>query len=216
MIQMTKVFSFIISISMILAGCSMSNQPDTNNLKNAINDIKDKVCFRIADCNVLIEKRRELVSMYDGSNDAYAKYLINQMKSDLNDLKYEKMGFPRRCATVDECVGSIREGKNLLANLTPPYADVSQIFRETNLRSMEKSIQILQDDLTSVRYRDELSKKPGAKIGMTAKQVIEETSWGKPSSVNRTTNAGGVREQWVYDEKNFLYFKNGILESIQN
>ena len=51
---------------------------------------------------------------------------------------------------------------------------------------------------------------------MTPKQVIEKTSWGKPESINRTTNQYGVHEQWVYGGRNYLYFDNGKLTSIQN
>lgn len=57
--------------------------------------------------------------------------------------------------------------------------------------------------------------KGGVKIGMTKEQVLK-SNWGKPESVNATTNAGGVREQWVYGGRNYLYFTNGILTSIQN
>ena len=60
------------------------------------------------------------------------------------------------------------------------------------------------------------SSKPGVSIGMTSRQVIEDSSWGKPQSVNRTTNQYGVREQWVYGGRNYLYFENGKLTSIQN
>ncbi len=64
---------------------------------------------------------------------------------------------------------------------------------------------------------------PGARIGMTSKQVINDTSWGAPTRVNRTTTASGVREQWIYDHcgydrcyNGYLYFTNGILTAIQN
>lgn len=52
------------------------------------------------------------------------------------------------------------------------------------------------------------------KIGMTAAMCID--AWGKPSDINRTTNAYGTSEQWVYNHKSYLYFKDGILTSIQN
>lgn len=58
-------------------------------------------------------------------------------------------------------------------------------------------------------------KKEGVNIGMTAERVLL-SSWGKPESVNRTTNAFGVREQWVYGGGNYLYFQDGVLTSIQN
>lgn len=58
-------------------------------------------------------------------------------------------------------------------------------------------------------------KKHGVTIGMTEYDVLH-SNWGKPTSINRTTNAYGVREQWVYGGGNYLYFKDGVLTSIQN
>ena len=58
-------------------------------------------------------------------------------------------------------------------------------------------------------------KREGVSIGMSAQDVID-SSWGKPSKVNRTTNQWGVSEQWVYASGNYLYFKDGVLTSIQN
>jgi len=59
------------------------------------------------------------------------------------------------------------------------------------------------------------NKKGGVRIGMTAKQVREKTDWGSPESINSTITSNGTREQWVYGYGNYLYFRNGILESIQ-
>jgi len=47
--------------------------------------------------------------------------------------------------------------------------------------------------------------KPGVSIGMTAQQVTDESSWGKPNHVNRTVTAAGVREQWVYPGPQYLF-----------
>jgi hypothetical protein len=60
-----------------------------------------------------------------------------------------------------------------------------------------------------------MAARPGIKIGMTQEQALA-SQWGKPISVNRTTTAHGVREQWVYNSKSYLYFDNGILTAIQN
>ncbi|RVT48395.1 hypothetical protein [Rubrivivax albus] len=65
------------------------------------------------------------------------------------------------------------------------------------------------------RQRLAEAKKRGVTIGMTQQQVIE-SSWGRPESVNRTTTAHGVREQWVYGSGNYLYFEDGVLTAIQN
>lgn len=61
-----------------------------------------------------------------------------------------------------------------------------------------------------------LAKLPGVRIGMTASQVINNSNWGRPYEVNRTTTAHGTWEQWVYGSRNYLYFTNGILTAIQN
>jgi flagellar motility protein MotE (MotC chaperone) len=57
-------------------------------------------------------------------------------------------------------------------------------------------------------------KKEGVVIGIS-KQDALDSSWGRPNKVNRTTNAHGTREQWVYDG-GYLYFEGDTLTSIQN
>jgi hypothetical protein len=59
------------------------------------------------------------------------------------------------------------------------------------------------------------SAKPGVRIGMTTAQVLA-SRWGRPDHINRSTYSWGTREQWVYGSGNYLYFRNGILESIHN
>jgi|BioPla2DNA2_1021312.scaffolds.fasta_scaffold51249_1 tetratricopeptide (TPR) repeat protein len=59
------------------------------------------------------------------------------------------------------------------------------------------------------------AKSEGVRIGMTEREV-RESSWGDPIKINRTITEYGTHEQWVYDNYNYLYFKNGILTTIQN
>lgn len=68
-------------------------------------------------------------------------------------------------------------------------------------------------DAEAKRIRAE-KKRNGVTIGMTDQDALD-SSWGKPRKINRTINAYGVSEQWVYDG-GYLYFKNGVLTSIQN
>jgi hypothetical protein len=51
-------------------------------------------------------------------------------------------------------------------------------------------------------------------VGMTAEQA--KMSWGEPHEVNRTTVGNSVREQWVYEENNYLYVSDGRVSGIQN
>ena len=57
-------------------------------------------------------------------------------------------------------------------------------------------------------------KKEGVRVGMSQDDVLA-SQWGKPIKINKTTNAYGVSEQWVY-RGGYLYFENGILNTIQN
>lgn len=72
------------------------------------------------------------------------------------------------------------------------------------------------EDEVQRKKQETIAKRPGALVGMTAKQVIEKTNWGEPESVNRTVTQYGVEEQWVYSLGTYLYFKNGRLTAIQN
>lgn len=58
-------------------------------------------------------------------------------------------------------------------------------------------------------------KKEGVTIGMSEQDVLDSI-WGKPQSINTTTNAYGSRAQWVYGGRNYLYFEDGKLTSIQH
>lgn len=51
-------------------------------------------------------------------------------------------------------------------------------------------------------------------IGMTVDEVKNST-WGKPSKINKTTTQYGIHEQWVYSSGRYIYFDNGIVTAIQ-
>ena len=57
---------------------------------------------------------------------------------------------------------------------------------------------------------------PAPRLGMTRQQVVNESNWGRPYDVHRTTTVSGVREQWVYGDSRYLYFENGVLTAIQD
>lgn len=66
----------------------------------------------------------------------------------------------------------------------------------------------------------ERNNRKDPKVGMSA-AVALNSSWGRPDDVNKTVNAYGVSEQWVYRgtgyaKSRYLYFKNGILTSMQD
>jgi hypothetical protein len=92
------------------------------------------------------------------------------------------------------------------------------------LNYIENKLKALEAQHDSGR-REYLIKKYGSKkakmiidrkvyIGMPANEARD--SWGDPDDINRTITSYGTREQWVYGLKNYLYFENGILKTIQN
>lgn len=51
-------------------------------------------------------------------------------------------------------------------------------------------------------------------IGMT-KTEVENSTWGRPNKINKTTTTYGISEQWCYSNYRYIYFKDGIVTSIQ-
>lgn len=77
---------------------------------------------------------------------------------------------------------------------------------------LEKSIEreeVRQRKAIAARKRSE-----GVTIGMSKDDVIA-SSWGRPESINKSIYSFGVHEQWVYGGRNYLYFEDGRLTSIQ-
>lgn len=80
---------------------------------------------------------------------------------------------------------------------------------ETNKGSGCKILELPKPDRKPAR-----KGKGGVRLGMTMDEVVK-SSRGRPNRVNRTINASGTTEQWVYDG-GYLYFTDGVLTTIQN
>ena len=51
-------------------------------------------------------------------------------------------------------------------------------------------------------------------VGMKREQLL--FMWGAPSKINRTVNAHGTHEQWVYPDHKYFYFTDQVLSSWQS
>ncbi|WEZ07569.1 hypothetical protein P5663_16245 [Priestia flexa] len=95
--------------------------------------------------------------------------------------------------------------------------DYKGAFKEeiNDLRKViNKEFEEEQEELNQIALKEKIANtQPG--IGMTTNEVINETNWGKPLDINKTTTINGVREQWVYGGSRYLYFEDGILTTIQ-
>ena len=113
----------------------------------------------------------------------------------------------------DDRVGRISDTINKVAQ---------QVEEREKQRNEEIEKQRILIDAQEEQYKKErslaravLAKKPRPRIGMSEKQVLHGTNWGKPDYVNTTETAHGIFEQWVYADGQYLYFSNRRLTSIQ-
>lgn len=104
---------------------------------------------------------------------------------------------------------SARERSQAMYSLARDYPDLGAKYVE---EAHKLSAQADRQDEATERKR---KRSQGVVIGMTRDDVLA-SSWGKPQRVNTTINARGTREQWVYGGRNYLYFENGVLTTIQN
>lgn len=93
-----------------------------------------------------------------------------------------------------------------LRKLTLVKGAPNQIWLEAlRPRATAEGVTALQ--LTHIQSRE-------VSIGMPECAVL--ATWGRPERVNRSTNAQGSNEQWVYSSGNYLYFDStGRLRSMQ-
>lgn len=107
------------------------------------------------------------------------------------------------------------EAKELLEYCLPKLERESAGHKEYQAYALANDKVVEAARVAFLKAEKARKKKEGVVLGMTEQDVLD-SSWGRPQRVNRTTNAYGTREQWVYAGRNYLYFKNGELISIQN
>lgn len=120
----------------------------------------------------------------------------------------------REFSLKDDCVLEISPDE-VRAAIDKIAADRKVIEDEKKARFAKLRTDREAQEEAERKESEKLAKKPAARIGMTAAQVLENTSWGKPESINKTITASGVGEQWVYGLGQYLYFRNGRLVAIQ-
>ena len=66
----------------------------------------------------------------------------------------------------------------------------------------------------STTNKSSSTQKQSPTIGMTDYEAVEST-WGRPSKINKTETMYGVNEKWIYPN-GYLYFEDHYLVSIQS
>lgn len=174
----------------------------------------------IADIEALIQSGN-FVEAQQRATKYTAQYLRHQ-DPDLSALK----------AKATEGIGAARERELLaaIASTAPTqyhqrllyYAELEKLRPENTTyraewgKNRSALDRVEEKDRKKALAADRAERRSkGVRLGMTAEEVLM-SKWGRPEHINRTTSLGGTREQWVYGGRNYLYFENGILTSIQN
>lgn len=161
----------------------------------------------------------EKISFYLPKED-YEKILIEDISlKKQGDRKYynerEKYVYRVKISTGQEAYILSESYLNIFDFDKSYFSDLSE-FCWSEINPVEYIKQQEEIAAASRKLQEIQDSKPGVRIGMTKKQVLTKTSWGKPDEVNKSTDRTGTFEQWIYGGGNYLYFKNGILVSIQN
>lgn len=109
---------------------------------------------------------------------------------------------------------------DMLNNLIVEYKELIDFMRDY---SEEYYLPIMEDEYKQEKAdreakqeekkREEELKKSIPKVGMTSAEV-KKTKWGEPDKINKDTYSWGTSEQWVYNGRGYVYFKNGVVTSV--
>lgn len=162
------------------------------------------------------KKKVEYFDLMDKQEFAKASQIMSGCSSRLDSQEYRDLIAIAEIKSYEIVIhGKLTPSANRLDALNQLEANYpEEVKKYTKLKAQLES-EVKNKKMLEAQAEIKKKKNEGVSIGMTKADVLA-SSWGKPQSINTTTNAYGVREQWVYGGRNYLYFKNGILESIQN
>ncbi|MCY8934325.1 hypothetical protein MOE21_17200 [Bacillus atrophaeus] len=89
------------------------------------------------------------------------------------------------------------------------------------INSLQESKKIADENMAKeiekeeeIKKIDERTEEPqNITIGMTSEEVLTN-GWGRPLKINTTVTQKKTLEQWVYKGNKYLYFEDGVLNSI--
>lgn len=109
--------------------------------------------------------------------------------------------------TRDQTLYSLRSNHPETVKLFPKdYARLDREDRAQEARNNREERRLLAEEAKKPKY--------DIKLGMLSVHVLS-SKWGAPQKVNKSVDAGGTHEQWVYSNNRYLYFDNDRLSAIQ-
>ncbi len=207
--------------------CSGTNQEIDTILALAKNPIDLKIARmsraeNLAEAKKLIADNTRNIHFEADALDAASKNLVEARSKKLlvNDTQLpnlaeisslEKDLLKKRIFFAKELIAKDRE-EEALSMLNAAYGtqvavpEVKAVYERIARNKEQRSVAAARAEISDRR-------RAGVSIGMSRERVIQ-SQWGRPKKINKTVNAFGTNEQWVYDG-GYLYFENGILTTIQ-
>jgi hypothetical protein len=174
--------------------------------------------------DIPLDYKGEFKSQLNQEREALKKSLINDIaKKDFktNNYSYTKAYQPEYYLSL-----YFTSMKNYnLEEYTYAYDIIKKIpnsYKGIYAEDIERAkdqIKGKSDEITGEwveQERKERVQNTVPQIGMTKKEVINDTNWGKPEDIKRTTTQYGIEEQWIYSGYRYLYFEDGKLSMIQD
>ena len=95
------------------------------------------------------------------------------------------------------------------------FIQIMNLYREkVYMPSFEEDYLERQEDFyKNEEIEEEKNAEPA--IGMTKEEVINGL-WGEPDKKNIDEYEWGIEEQWVYENRGYVYFEDGIVTGIQH
>ncbi len=194
-------------------------------LKNPIDTAIVKVIKAVE--SVFVRDEPWLLSKITSTIPVGDEIMIVGFKSEFFIIKYkERLGFvhPYNIQMDDE-LSKIKEYYSIKEKREDQLLQAKRMVEETKEREIHLENEKKNQTEKSKKLKEELTKKYGSIvaqkimsgkiwIGMTSEMALD--SWGEPKDINRTVTNYGTNEQWVYSDKNFLYFENGKLTAWQD
>lgn len=91
--------------------------------------------------------------------------------------------------------------------------DYRKYYRDESIAVSEKEER--EEKAEAKRESKKAEKNAEPAIGMTEAEVIGG-AWGSPDKRNIDEYEWGTEEQWVYDDKGYVYFEDGIVTAVQH
>lgn len=170
-------------------------------------EIDDNIIQKIIKCKDMLGLQGIWYDKYSEKNIVVIKDYSIQFEENVIELFETTYRGRFALRNEDNTIIVMLDTDNQIRIYTDDYGDDIYVSREKYDENKERKEKELNE-----KKKQEIKIEPY--IGMTSIQV-ENSTWGKPKKINKTTYEWGTTEQWCYSNNRYIYLDNGIVTSIQ-